>query len=155
MCLNLSHLEGVWPKVELSCLSYGCCWGSSWTLSEISPLFPSLSRTMRKISFPSHRSSPAKGLSSWCFVVWGYIFTEGEIVLSYSSDGNSTLGNVVFSLVRKLKIWRRNTKHFLMCCFGLCSCLKSALMQVDWAFPRSVEMAWKMSQRFEGCKASY
>lgn len=144
MCINLNHLEAVWPEVEVSWLSYGCCWGSSWTLSEIPALFPCLSRTVREISYRSHRISPATDVSSWCFVGLGYTFAEEETALPYSSDENPTLGKVVFfNFIQKLNIWRSIQNTFLCVILGLCSCFNSMLVQADWAFPRSMEMAWK------------
>ena len=112
---NLNHLEGVWLKVGVeSCLLYGCCWGSTWSVSEIPELFPCLARTTREVSLHSHRISPATDLSLWCFVVSACTFAAGEIVLLCSSDENCTVGKALFSkLIWSSKLPKKQYKRFL------------------------------------------
>lgn len=142
-----------WGRVLLS---YGCCLGSSWTVSEIPELFPCLARTIREISLHSNRISSATDLSSCCFVVLGCTFAEGEILLLYYSDGNPTVGKAVFfNLVWSLKFPSRNIKDICIHDFGIMFMLQfqylckwTGLSQGAWKQlekpPKGLKVEWHL-----------
>lgn len=111
-----------------------------WNLSVVSLFIQDCQRNF--LSFTQNQSCHRCFFLMLCwlgiFICW-----RGDCVTLFL-DENPTLGKVVFfNFIQKLNIWRSIQNTFLCVILGLCSCFNSTLMQADWAFPRSMEMAWK------------
>lgn len=144
---NLNHLEGVWPKHDVtSWLSYGCCWGLQGLSLKSQSCFPVQPGLSKKFLFIQTESVLPQIFLHYTLLSWDVQLLKEKLcssTLHMKTPLQEKLSSSIWFEAWSFQAAVQKLSVYII--LRLCSCFNSMLMQMDWAFPRSLEVAWKTS----------